>query len=228
VTRNAVINGTDLTAPGDSSSNVTHETVRLLSASNDGNFTVSAVADTFTTTTQGRIGTPQPVPTPIEITATLSPSGLSILTPVEDSSCNPGISVVAADMYNLFPGIPAHLNSGLAWQDTTRTRGCQGGISTTSESIRSFTVIGELTRGGQHAIQIEAVDSLTAEGQGMQQQHQITLRASGGGRATYLIDPATGKVIHLELNHTLHMLITAEGHDSAFVQKVRQIFDIVP
>jgi hypothetical protein len=92
--------------------------------------------------------------------------------------------------------------------------------------IRSFAVLGEALYGEQRALQIQVVDSITAEGQGMQQQHQITLKASGDGQAVYFIDATTGRVIHLEVGHTLHMLITAGGREAPFVQIVQQVFDI--
>jgi hypothetical protein len=88
--------------------------------------------------------------------------------------------------------------------------------------------VGEVTYGGQPAIQIEATDSITAEGQGIQLQHQIALTANGTGHATYFIDTTTGRVIHLERAQTLTISIRAEGRNSEFVQTVEQKFDAVP
>ena len=222
-----MIERSDSTGQRDSSTNVTHEIVKLVLASTDpASFSASAIADTFSTTSQGRVGAPESVRTPIQVDGTLSASGLSVATPMGDTSCDPGASAVATDLYNLLPRIPAHMNSGLTWRDSTTVRGCQGGIPTTSQLIRSFAVSGEVVYRGQRAIQIELVDSLTAEGQGMQQQHQITLKTSGAGRATYFIEPTTGRVIHLETTHTLYIRISAGGHESPFLQTVRQEFDI--
>ena len=229
VTRHAVIQSPDSTVQRENSTNVTHEKLSLtFQAADSTSFNVSAIADTFVTATQGRIGVAVAAQVPIEVKAVLSGTGLTIPTIEGDTVCNPAASVVAADLHSLFPQFPSTLSSGLRWQDSTQIQGCQGGISTTSKSARSFEVLGEVTFRGHPVIQIEATDSLTAEGQGLQQQHQITLTASGTGHTTYFIDPTIGRVLHLRRVQTLNISIRAEGRDSPFLQTVEQDFDAEP
>jgi hypothetical protein len=229
ITRKATIQSSDSMRTRESSTNMTHETVTLTSLASDSTmFRVLVTADSFVTTSQGRIGTSAAPKLPIEVEAMLSDSGLTIPLTAGDTTCNPTASIIAADLSGLLPKLPSTLSSGLRWQDSTQTHGCQGGVATNSRSVRSFNAVGEVTYGGQSAIQIEATDSITAEGQGIQLQHQIALTANGTGHATYFIDTATGRVVHLQRIQTLNISITAEGRDSQFVQTLEQKFDAVP
>lgn len=229
VTRTAVIQRSDSTSQRENSTNVTHEKIKLAYLPGDTTaFKVSAIADSFVTTTQGRIGGVAPVQLPIEIGAILSDSGLKIPTIEGDTICSPTASIIAADLHTLLLKLPTPLSSGLRWQDSTQVRGCQGGIPTTSETTRFFTTIGEVDFHGEPAIEIEGTDSTIAEGQGLQQQHQISLNANGTGKATYLVDRLTGHVIQLRRVQALTISIKAEGGEIRFVQTVEQQFDAVP
>lgn len=229
VTRHALIQSSDSTLQQENSTNVTHESLSLTFAAGDSiSFKVSAIADTFVTSNQGRIGTAATTQLPIQIDGVLSSTGLTIPTTERDTICNPAASIVVADLHSLLPPFPSTLSSGLRWQDSTQIQGCQGGITATSKSVRSFEVLGEVTFRGRQAIQIEAADSTTAEGQGLQQQHQITMTAAGAGHATYFIDATMGRVLHLRRVQTLNISIRAEGRNSPFVQTVEQEFDAEP
>jgi hypothetical protein len=229
ITRTGVIQRSDSTPQRENSTNITHEKITLGFLPGDTTtFTISAIADSFVTTTQGRIGSVAPAQLPIEVSAILSDSGLKIVTAEGDTICSPATSVVATDLHTLFPTLPTPLSSGLRWQDSTQRRGCQGGIPTTSETTRFFTVIGEVDFRGKSAIEIEGTDSTTSEGQGLQQQHQMSLSMNGTGHSTYVVEPSTGHVIQLHRVQTMTISIKAEGRETRFVQTVEQEFDAVP
>jgi hypothetical protein len=224
VTRNAVIQTTDSTRQ-EKSENTAHEKVTLTSVAADSTrFQLSGTVDTFTTNA-GRLGSTPPIQLPITVGGSLTASGLAI-TP-GDTTCDPVTSAFATDLQSVFPRLPLTLSSGLQWQDSTETQGCQGGVTTTSKAVRSFSVAGEVTFRGQRVIQINATEAITAEGQGVRQQHQIGLRASGTGHETYFIDASAGRVVHLQRRQILNIFITAEGKETPFMQTVEQEFDLV-
>jgi hypothetical protein len=229
ITRTAVIQRSDSTAQRENPTNVTRERITLVFLPSDTTrFRVSAVADSFVTTAQGRLGEVAPTQLPIEVTAILSDSGLTVPAVEGDTICSPAASVVAADLNSLLLPLPSGLSSGLRWQDSTQLRGCQGGILTTSRTIRSFTAMGEVIFENEPAIQIEGTDSTIADGQGLQQQHQISLNANGTGRSTYLVNTKTGHVVQLRRAQMLTISVNAEGRETRFVQTVEQEFDAVP
>jgi hypothetical protein len=229
ISRTAVIQRTDSASQRENSTNLTREQITLAFLPGDTTtFKVSAIADSFATTSQGRIGAVPLAQLPLEVSAILSDSGVKIAMTEGDTTCSPTTSVIAGDLHSLLLTFPATLSSGLQWQDSTQVRGCQGGIPTKSETTRRFTAIGEVDFRGKQVIEIDGTDSTIAEGQGLQQQHQISLNANGTGHATYLVDPITGHVIQLHRVQTLTFSITVEGRESRFVQTVEQEFDAEP
>ena len=229
ITRTATVQRSDSTADRENSTNLTREKVTLTVPPGDTTgFRVSAIADSFVTTAQGRLGGAAPTQLPIEVSAILSDSGLTVPAVGGDTICSPTASVISADLHNLLLPLPSRLSSGLRWQDSTQLRGCQGGILTTSRTTRTFTAIGEVVFENEPAVEIEENDSTTADGQGLQQQHQISLIANGTGRSTYLVHAITGHVLQLRRTQTLNISIKAEGKETRFVQTVEQEFDAVP
>ena len=231
VTRNATINALSDSTPGQVlSTNLTHETLVLAPFGSDTtSIRVTATVDSFATTSQGRTATTPPVISPFEVNAVFSStSGVTVTPPADDGMCNAAMSVVTTDLYNLLTNFPDSLRTGAQWTDTVTVRGCQAGIPITSESVRTFNVIGQVTRDGKPVILVERSDTVNAGGQGMQQQHQISVEAAGHAHAQYYLDAPGGRVIYLNVDQILQMVIKAEGKQSIFRQSLKQEFATVP
>jgi len=226
VSRTATINeSADPQARREISTNSTHESLALKVSADTIAFT--AVVDTFSTTTQGVIGSVQPVQLPVQVSGVRVGDSLVISSDSLTQACNPVTSALITDLHNLLPRIPALLSISMSWKDSTNSTGCQGSIPTTSRVLHSYHVIGETMYEGIRTLIVQRSDTIQAEGEGPQQQHRLTLGASGTGTATYYLDTATGLIVHLSVAQDLNLSITASGKTSHFRQTARQEFTSV-
>jgi hypothetical protein len=202
--------------------NTTRELITLTPAG-DSTIGFTAVIDTFSSTTQGRIGPVQPIQLPIQVTGIFSDSGLSI-TGDGNNKCNPVGSAITSDLHNLLTRFPARLSQGLAWQDSISITGCQAAIPTTSRILRSYVVSGEANYEGRPVIIVQRTDSVQAQGEGAQQQHPLRLDAGGTGSAVYYLDTKDGRVVRLTAGQELILTITTSGKTQQFKQSSMQDF----
>ena len=207
------------------STNATHELLTFQVAGDTIHFT--AVVDTFSTTTQGLIGPVQEVQLPAELAGSLVGDSLILSTDTLSNRCNPVRSAIATDVHNLIARFPAQLSVGTSWKDSVDSRGCQGTISTTSHTIRSYTVSGETEYQGSTVLLIQRTDVINAQGEGAQQQHRIILDANGTGNAVYYLNPRDGYVVRLIVGQDLNLTITASGQSNRFKQSSKQDFSLV-
>jgi hypothetical protein len=208
------------------STNTTRELITLAPAGDTG-IRFTAVIDTFSSTTQGRIGPVQPVQLPMQVTGIFSDSGLSI-TDDASNKCSPVGSAIASDLHNLLTQFPARLSQGLIWHDSVSTTGCQAAIPTTSRTLRSYIVSGEAVYEGRPVVIVQRADSVQAEGEGAQQQHPLKLHASGTGSAIYYLDTKNGRVVRFTASQELTLTITTSGKAHQFKQSSRQDFRLSP
>lgn len=208
------------------STNVTNEVVTLTPA--DSGISFTAVADTFSTTTQGMIGPAQPVQLPIQIEGLFTGNKLIIKPDSSTARCNPVSSALVSDLHNLLTGFPAQLSQGQVWQDSVIASGCQAAVPTTSRTIRSYLVSGEAIYEGRPVLLIQRTDSIQGHGEGAQQQHRLTLDASGTGNAIYYLDTKDSRVVRLTAEQNLYLTVTTSAGARQFRQSSRQDFRLAP
>lgn len=208
------------------STNITHELVTLMPA--DSGISFTAVVDTFSTTTQGLIGPMQPVQLPVQVEGVFANGKLTIKTDSSTGKCNPISSALVSDLHNLLAGFPAQLSREQAWQDSVSTGGCQAAIPTTSRIIRSYTVSGEAVYEGRLVLLVQRADSIQGHGEGAQQQHRLTLDATGTGNAIYYLDTKDGRIVRLTAEQELTLTITTSVGPRQFRQSSRQDFRLTP
>jgi hypothetical protein len=222
VIRNATIARSDTTGNTELSTNTSHEVLTLESADLGVNFL--AVIDSFATTTQGMIGPVQPAPLPVQVSGSFSNSRLAISNEPPGEKCNPVQSVLFADLYNLLIPFPQQLSAGMSWTDSVEIRGCPAGVPTLSRTTRTFTVAGETTYDGQPALMIQRIDTTQAEGEGGLQQHRVLIDAQGTGTAAYYLDVPSGRIVHLTVNQTMTLGVTASNRKYQLKQNSKQEF----
>src|SRR5258706_3005134 len=97
-------------------------------------------------------------------------------------------------------------------------------IPTTAHVARSYVVSGGITYQGLPVVVVQRQDSIHAHGEGAQQQHRVTLDASGTGSATYYMDPQNGFILRLNTEQNLYLAITASGKINHFRESSTQTF----
>lgn len=229
ISRNAAIESqSDSASNREMSTNITHELVTLTPAAGDSGISFTAVVDTFSTTTQGLIGPAPPAQLPVHVEGVFAGNRLTIKPDTSTGKCNPISSALVSDLQNLLTAFPAQLSQGQAWQDSVSATGCQAGIPTTSQMIRSYIVSGEAIYEGQPVVLVQRSDSIRGRGEGAQQQHRLMLDASGIGNAIYYLDTKDGRVIRLTTEQELNLTITTSVGARQFKQSSRQDFRLVP
>lgn len=229
ISRNAAIESrSDSANNREVSTNITRELVTLSPAAGDSGTSFTAVVDTFSTMTQGLIGPAQPVQLPVQVEGVFASNKLTIKADSSTAKCNPISSALVSDLQNLLTAFPAQLSQGQAWQDSVSATGCQAAIPTTSQMIRSFVVSGEAIYEGRPILLVQRSDSIRGHGEGAQQQHRLTLDASGIGNAVYYLDTKDGRIIRLTTEQELNLTITTSVGPRQFKQISRQDFRLAP
>lgn len=208
------------------STNITNELITLTPA--DSGISFTAVADTFSTTTQGMIGPAQPVQLPIQVEGVFAGNKLTIKTDSSTAKCNPVSSALVSDLHNLLTSFPARLSQGQVWQDSVIASGCQAAVPTTSRMIRSYLVTGEAFYEGRPVLLVQRSDSIQGHGEGAQQQHRLTLDASGTGNTIYYLDTKDGRIVRLTAEQNLTLTVTTSVGARQFRQNSKQDFRLVP
>jgi len=225
IARSATITRLDTTGNAELSTNTSHEVVTLDSADTGVSFV--GVVDGFTTTTQGLIGPVQPAPLPVQLSGSFTPTGLTISNQPSGEKCNPVHSVLFSDLYNLLVPFPQQLSAGMRWTDSVEIRGCPAGVPTVSHTTRVFTVAGEARYDGQPTLMIQRVDTTRADGEGGLQQHRVLIDAHGTGTAIYYLDVPSGRIVHLTVDQSLTLGVTASNRQYQLKQDSKQDFAIV-
>ena len=225
ISRSAAIeSSTDSGPHREISTNNTHEVVALAVAADTVRYT--ATVDSFSTASQGLIGTTQPVTLPVQVAGLLDP--LSAIADSAVQSCDPVRSTLETDVRNLLIPFRSQLNVGAMWRDSVARIACYGTIPVRATVIRRFSVVGRTSFNGQSAIAVQRADSVTAHGEGRQQQHQLFVDVNGTGTATYYLIPELGRLVHLTTSQDLDFAIRASGRTSRFREAVKEEFSPLP
>jgi hypothetical protein len=230
VSRTAAIESqSDTSRSREVSTNLTYELVTLRPAADSG-IILTAVVDTFSTTTQGLIGPVQSAQLPVQVSGAFTGDSLSVAidSSTKSGQCNPIRSALISDLHNLLTRFPAPLTPGLAWRDSVNSDGCQAGIPTTSQTTRSFVVSGEAVYEGRPVLLVQRSDTVQAHGEGAQQQHLLKLDAVGNGSAVYYLDTKDGRLVRLTSGQELVLTITTMSKPHQFRQSSRQDFRLLP
>jgi hypothetical protein len=94
--------------------------------------------------------------------------------------------------------------------------------------IRSYVVSGEASYDGRLVLLVQRSDTITAHGEGAQQQHSLKLDAIGTGSAVYYLDTKDGHVVRLTAGQELSLTITTSSKAHQFKQSSRQDFRLTP
>ncbi len=225
IARSATIVRSDTAGSTELSTNTSHELITLDSTESGISFV--GVVDTFTTTAQGLIGPAQPILLPVQVSGSFTPGGLTLTGQAANEKCSPVHSVLYSDLYNLLVPFPQQLSPGIFWRDSVEIRVCPAGVPTLSHTTRVFTVTGEVTYEGRPVVLVQRDDTTRAQGDGGLQQHRVSIDAHGTGTAIYYLDISTGRIMHLTVNQTLALGVTASGRQYQLKQDSKQEFEIV-
>ena len=207
------------------STNTTHELLTFEPVGDTIRFT--ALIDSFSTTTQGVIGPVQSVRLPTQFSGTFVGDSLILTSDSLSEKCDPASSALIGDLRNLLVHFPTQLQQGNSWRDSVELKSCQAMIPTTAQIIRSFVVLGDTDYQGEAMLTVQRIDTIRAHGEGAQQQHRLTLDATGTGTALYLLRPADGHVAHVTTGQDLTIEITTSGRTHHFKQSSKQELSVV-
>lgn len=220
----AVVSQTDSGTHREISTNNTHEVIALTVSADTVRYT--ATVDTFSTASQGLISISPPANLPVQISGVVDS-----LTGINDSAvvetCSAIQSILETDVRNVLVKFPRQLTAGLTWRDSTVRIGCYGTIPMRATIVRQFSVVGKAAFNGQAAIAIQRADSITADGTGRQQQHQLVVAANGSGTASYFLGLEGGLPLHLTTTQELDFTIRASGRTSRLRETAKEDFSPV-
>ena len=220
ISRNASVEGAaDSASRREIVSNFTHETITLEPGEEQTTF--RAVVDSFAILSEGLVGPPQQVVTPVELIGSIGAAGLRI-EETSSGRCNAVTAIAVTDLHNLLTRFPSSMAKNAVWKDAITTSGCQAGIQTTVETKRTFTVTGEIDFSGRRLVLIQRLDSISALGEGAYNQHRMKVESRGTGTARYYLDTASGEVSQMTTSHRSSITVTTSGRVHSFTQITNQ------
>ena len=224
ITRSAAIESqTDSGTRREISTNNTHETIAVMVDGDSIRYT--ATVDSFATASQGQIGNVQPVTLPVLTSGTIG-AGVGADSTIQ--SCDPVKAALETDIRNLLVSFPQQMAPSQTWRDSVVRLSCYGSIPMRATVVRTFSVVGRTSLNGQSAVAIQRSDSISAHGEGRQQQHQLIVDVSGTGTATYYLIPELGKLSRLTTGQDLDFTIRASARVSRFRESAKEEFSELP
>ncbi|MFL5481530.1 MAG: hypothetical protein ACJ8AK_05020 [Gemmatimonadaceae bacterium] len=225
INRSAAIESqTDSGTHREISTNNTHEILALAVSADTVRYT--ATIDTFSTASQGLISGTPPVNLPVQISG-----AIDSVTVAADSSalepCDAVQSSLKTDIRNVLISFPRQLAPGMTWRDSTVRVSCYGTIPMRATIVRRFSVVGKTSFNGEAVVTIQRVDSITAQGAGRQQQHQMVIETIGSGTATYFVSPELGRLLRLTTTQDLDFIIRASGRTNRMRETAKEEFNRV-
>ena len=136
-------------------------------------------------------------------------------------------AVLTTRAEQLVPKIPSHFMAGDHWRDSTTTTGCRGIIPTESQTISNYIVIGDTTFANVGVVQIHRIDSLSATGEGSEEQHRILVTATGTGFVDLFFDITTGRLTGSHSSQTSLVSVTTSGRRTRFLQDITELVALV-
>ena len=225
ISRSAAIeSATDSGMHREISTNNTHEVLALTVVADSVRY--AATIDSFSTASQGLIGSTQQVGLPVQISGLLD--SLNTATDSTVQSCDPVRSNLETDVRNLLIPFPPQLSVGATWRDSVARISCYGTIPVRATVVRWFSVVGRTSFNGQTTVTVQRADSVTAHGEGRQQQHQLIVDINGTGTAIYYLVPELGRLMHLTTSQDLEFAIRASGRTNQFREAVKEEFSLLP
>ena len=220
----AVESQTDSGPHREISTNNTYEVIAITVNADTIRYTVRV--DSSSTASQGLIGNAPPANLPVQISGVIDSVAAAVDSAITPT-CDPIQSNLETDIRNVLISFPRPLAPGLTWRDSTIRIGCYGTVPLRATVIRRFLVVGKTSFDGLPAIAVQRVDSITAQGAGRQQQHQLVIETRGTGAATYMLNPEVGRLLHLTMSQDLDFSIRASGRISRFHETGKQEFSPV-
>ena len=222
----AIETQTDSGARHEVTTNASHEVLSLTIT--DDTIRYTATVDTFSTTTQDLIGTvPPTTPLPLEISGVLDPTTPQLDSSALVQSCDPVLSSLQRDVRNLLISFPARFAIGSSWHDSTTSAVCYGTVPLTATVVRKFSVVGRTSYNGASTVAIQRIDSITAHGEGRQQQHRVVVDVSGTGTAMYYLSSEQSSVLHLITNQDLEFVIQISPRMRRFHESAKEEYSLV-
>ena len=227
ISRSAAIESqSDSSVHHEISTNNTHEIISLVVVGDTVRYT--AAVDTFSTANQGVIGPVPPVSLPVQVSGLVDSLGLNMDSPATDQQCNPVQSSLEADIRNLLVSFPPQLSTGSSWRDSTVTNTCLGSVPAKAIIIRRFLVVGATSFANEPAIGIQRIDSISAQGEGRQQQHQLHIEVNGTGSATYYLNVEQKRLVHLATSQDLSVVVKSASRTDRLHESVKEGFSLLP
>jgi hypothetical protein len=118
--------------------------------------------------------------------------------------------------------VPLQLRTGMTWTDSTTATVCSGPLLVSLSTARTYLVKGQVAVRGYPAVLLEQQNRTSFTGDGVQEQHRISVRGEGSGRTQLTVDAATGALIDAAGDHSASLTITSSGRDQQFTQRSRE------
>jgi hypothetical protein len=162
------------------------------------------------------------LPSRATFSATMTALG-RLTTAIGDSgaACGPTAPLAAAAREVIVP-VPATLEIGGRWSDSSSVTVCSGGTPVTVGTVRDYEVTGRETVDGTPAVRVRRTETFTLAGARRVAGRQIVITGRGTGEGTLHFDPAAGAYLGGRAESESELSVRVGADETAFTQRVRQ------
>lgn len=162
--------------------------------------------------------TPAGVTLPFSFVAEHADGAMPTITTPDASSCTQPNAMAIQGWRDAWIPLPARIEPGQEWQDSTRYRFCRDGIPLDVEVTRVFTAVEAIDRGGEAVLVIDRTTRQTLYGAGAQFGEPVTLRGEGDGSMRLFVTLRGGVIVDAEGSSTLRVELEGRRRQQVLVQ----------
>lgn len=133
--------------------------------------------------------------------------------------CNLTTLQLRADLADLAFPVAGTIARGESWSDSTSNEVCVSGITGIARTRRQFIAIGDTAVGSRAAVIVQRRDSAVLSGGGVLDGRGVSLTANGLANARIYLSVPEGRVLRLEKEQLLEVVVTSSSRTKRFVQK---------
>lgn len=161
---------------------------------------------------------PSGVTLPFSFVAELATGAIPAVTTPPSASCDQPNAAVIQGWREAWVSLPARLEPGQRWQDSSRYVFCRDGIPLTAEVVRAFTAVEAEDRGGEVVVVVDRETRQTLRGEGTQFGEPVTLRGEGDGTMRLWVALRRGVIVDAEGTSTLRVELEGRRRRQELVQ----------
>jgi hypothetical protein len=169
---------------------------------------------------------PTPIPVMTDTTVTTTAADLAPSMPMVP--CDQIAEAARILAQQIFPAVPATLEPGATWSDSTSTTMCRGGIPITTVTMSTYRVQDRRDSSGLQILYVHRQADLQLTGTGMQGSRQLRVEGTGQSETLLTYDLTNGHVLEQSGQSVISLVYQTLQLTHRAIQRTRSSVRLIP